>query len=348
MASPQSALSSSSFFPMPDASYQWISASRIVPLGSLTLAYPLRFRHRPGPYIFRRRGSSRIEPPAANVSAPAISPQTSKNTPSAFYHLSGREHPGGNTRAGTLWMSLRQESRGAAAGFWKLGWDAGIRTPIRRSRVCSLTVRRRPNCKLILAPRASGIHPWLVVHWIFNVRNWLRAGLALVACAAGAQAVDWKALQPQGYVSDFAGVIPDSSRAPLEAYCAAVEQSTGAQMALVTIPSLEDEPIEDVANTIFRAWGVGLKGKNEGILMLLAVHDRRSRLEVGYGLEPILPDGLSGSILRQMRPALRQGDYGDAMLAAAETIGNAIAQAKHVTLTASLSRRHRPSASDSI
>src|ERR1035438_1728223 len=97
MASPQSALSSSSFFPMPDASYQWISASRIVPLGSLTLAYPLRFRHRPGPYIFRRRGSSRIEPPAANVSAPAISPQTSKNTPSAFYHLSGREHPGGNT-----------------------------------------------------------------------------------------------------------------------------------------------------------------------------------------------------------------------------------------------------------
>jgi len=180
------------------------------------------------------------------------------------------------------------------------------------------------------------------------MRNWLRAGLALVACAAASQAVDWKTLQPQGYVSDFAGVIPDSNRAPLEAYCAAVEQSTGAQMALVTIPSLEDEPIEDVANTIFRAWGVGQKGKNEGILMLLAVRDRRSRLEVGYGLEPILPDGLSGSILRQMRPALRQNDYGDAMLAAAETIGNAIAQAKHVTVTASLQRRYRPSASDSI
>jgi uncharacterized protein len=93
---------------------------------------------------------------------------------------------------------------------------------------------------------------------------------------------------------------------------------------------------------------VGQKGKNEGILMLLAVNDRRSRVEVGYGLEPILPDGLSGSILRQMRPALRQGDYGDAMLAAAETIGGTIAQAKHVTLTASLPRRNRPSASDSI
>ena len=173
--------------------------------------------------------------------------------------------------------------------------------------------------------------------------------MALVACAVGAQAVDWKALQPQGYVSDFAGVIPDSNRAPLQAYCGAVEQSTGAQMALVVIPSLEGEPIEDVANTIFRAWGVGQKGKNEGILLLLAVQDRRSRLEVGYGLEPILPDGLSGSILRQMRPALRQGDYGDAMLAAAETIGATIAQAKHVTITATLPpRRYRPSASDSI
>jgi uncharacterized protein len=181
------------------------------------------------------------------------------------------------------------------------------------------------------------------------MRNWLRAGLALLACAAAAQAVDWKTLQPQGYVSDFAGVIADSGRAPLEAYCHAVEQSTGVQMALVTIPSLEGEPIEDVANTIFRAWGVGQKGKNEGILMLLAVQDRRNRLEVGYGLEPILPDGLSGSILRQMRPALRQGDYGDAMLAAAETIGATVAQAKHVTITASAPPlRYRPSASGSI
>jgi uncharacterized protein len=181
------------------------------------------------------------------------------------------------------------------------------------------------------------------------MRNWLRAGLALLACAAGAQAVDWKTLQPQGYVSDFAGVLADSNRAPLEAYCHAVEQSTGVQIALVTIQSLEGEPIEDVANTIARAWGVGQKGKNEGILMLLAVQDRRSRLEIGYGLEPILPDGLSGSVLRQMRPALRQGDYGDAMLAAAETLGATIAQAKHVSIAAAApERRYRPSASGSI
>ena len=59
-------------------------------------------------------------------------------------------------------------------------------------------------------------------------------------------------------------------------------------MTLVTIPTLEGEPIDDVANTIYRAWGVGQKGKNEGIMLLLAVNDRRRRLEIGYGLEPIL------------------------------------------------------------
>ncbi len=176
----------------------------------------------------------------------------------------------------------------------------------------------------------------------------LRLGLLLGLCACAGRAVDWKALQPQGYVSDFAGVIDPASKAQLEAYGGIVEQSTGAQMALVTVASLEGEPIEDVANTIFRAWGVGQKGKNEGILLLLSIGDRGSRLEVGYGLEPILPDGLAGSILREMRPALRQGDYGDAMMAAAETIGSAIAKAKNVELQASLPRRTRPAVSDSF
>ena len=176
----------------------------------------------------------------------------------------------------------------------------------------------------------------------------LRCALAVLVCALAAWAVDWKALKPQGYVSDFAGVIDPASKAQLEAYGGIVEQSTGAQMALVTVASLEGEPIEDVANTIFRAWGVGQKGKNEGILLLLSIGDRRSRLEVGYGLEPILPDGLDGSILREMRTALRQGDYGDAMMAAAETIGSAIAKAKNVELQARLPRRTRPSVSDSF
>jgi uncharacterized protein len=178
--------------------------------------------------------------------------------------------------------------------------------------------------------------------------KWLRLGLLAGWCACAGRAVDWKALQPQGYVSDFAGAIDPASKAQLENYAAIVEQSTGAQMALVTVASLEGEPIEDVANALYRAWGVGQKGKNEGILLLLSIGDRRSRLEVGYGLEPILPDGLAGSILREMRTPLRQGDYGDAMMAAAQTVGSAIAKAKNVELRARLPRRTRPAVSDSF
>jgi uncharacterized protein len=180
------------------------------------------------------------------------------------------------------------------------------------------------------------------------MKNWLRVSVLLGLFASAGSAVDWKALKPQGYVSDFAHVIDPASKSQLEAYGATVEQSTGAQMALVTIVTLEGEPIDDVANTIYRAWGVGQKGKNEGVLLLLVIADRRNRLEVGYGLEPILPDGFAGSVLREMRPALRQQSYGEALMAAAETIGAAVAKAKNVTLTAQLPRRIHSSPTDSI
>jgi uncharacterized protein len=187
-----------------------------------------------------------------------------------------------------------------------------------------------------------------VVHWNFNMKKCLRLGLLLGWGVCAAWAVDWKSYKPEGYVSDFAHVIDPATKAQLEAYCGAVEHSTGAQVALVAIPSLEGEPIEDVANALFRAWGVGQKGGNEGIMMLLAVGERRSRLEVGYGLEPILPDGLVGGILREMAPALKEQQYGEAMMAAAQTIGETIAHAKNVALTASLPRTIRPTASNSI
>ena len=180
------------------------------------------------------------------------------------------------------------------------------------------------------------------------MRKLLRTSAALLVFSTLALAVDWKALKPEGYVSDFAHVIDPQSKAALEQYAGRVEQLTGAQMALVTLRTLEGEPIDDVANTIYRAWGVGQKGKNEGILLLLVVGDRRSRLEVGYGLEPILPDGFDGSVLRDMRPALRQGQYGEAMMAAAETIGSTIAKGKNVSLDAQLPRRMRRSTGGSI
>jgi uncharacterized protein len=170
-----------------------------------------------------------------------------------------------------------------------------------------------------------------------------KAIFLLSAAAAAAFCTDFAALKPEGYVSDFAHVLDPSARKELDDYCAQLERSTGAQLALVTIPSLDGEPVEDVANLLFRKWGIGQKGKNEGALLLLAVNDRRSRLEVGYGLEPILPDGSSGSVLRAMRPSLRAGNYSQALADAAREIGGKIAAAKGVQVpgTAPL-RRSKP------
>ena len=162
-----------------------------------------------------------------------------------------------------------------------------------------------------------------------------------LALAALAVAADFAALKPQGYISDYAGVIDPAAKAALEQYCALVEARTGAQIAVLTVPSLEGEPVEDVANDVFRKWGIGQKTTNEGVFLLLATQDRRMRLEVGYGLEPILPDGFSGSVLRAMSPSLRASRYGEAVTAAVQTIGSRIAEAKGVTIEGSLPRATR-------
>jgi uncharacterized protein len=169
----------------------------------------------------------------------------------------------------------------------------------------------------------------------------------LLALALTAAAADFGALKPQGYVSDFARVLSPQARAALNDYCGRVEQATGAQIALVTLPSLDGQPVEDVAELIYRRWGIGSKGKDEGVLVLLAIRDRRSRIEVGYGLEPVIPDGFAGGVLRAMRDALRAGDYASALGEAARTIGEAVAREKNVDIGAApIARRRAPAPQD--
>jgi uncharacterized protein len=164
---------------------------------------------------------------------------------------------------------------------------------------------------------------------------------ASLSFTSSALAVDWKALKPQGYISDFAGVIDAQSRDALDQYAAAVEKSTGAQMAFVILPTLQGEPIEDVANDLFHSWGVGQKNKDNGVMLLLVVRDRRSRLEIGHGLEEVLPDGFDGLLLDNMRPDLRAAQYGHALLTAAQAIGDVIAKAKNTTVAPPEPGRHR-------
>jgi uncharacterized protein len=171
----------------------------------------------------------------------------------------------------------------------------------------------------------------------------------LVSIAAPALAVDWKALKPEGYLSDFAHVVDPQSRAALNSYAERLKQATGAEMAFVTIQSLQGEPIEDVANDLFRAWGIGQKGEDNGALFLLSISERKSRLEVGGGLGGAVPDGMAGLLLDDMRPALRQNQYGPALLNAAVRLGTTIAQSKGVTVPEpSVQYRVRRTSRDSI
>ena len=147
---------------------------------------------------------------------------------------------------------------------------------------------------------------------------------------AGAEQPD--ELKATGYVNDFAGVIDAQTEAQLTALCAELEQKTRAQIAVVTIRSLEGLTVEDFAIQLATRWGVGHKGDDNGVLILLAVEDRKYRIEVGYGLEPILPDGKVGGFGREMVPLLRQGDHGGALLHLTSRIADIIATDRGVTL----------------
>src|SRR5437773_9183514 len=103
----------------------------------------------------------------------------------------------------------------------------------------------------------------------WTVKTLLATCIALWPCCGQ----DITSLKPQGYVSDFARVLDPQTRARIEDYCGQVERVAGAQMALVTIDTLGGKPIEDFANDLFRKWGVGKKGRDEGVMLLLAIKD---------------------------------------------------------------------------
>jgi len=166
----------------------------------------------------------------------------------------------------------------------------------------------------------------------------LCALLVLVAIAP-AFADDISKIVPQGYVTDLAGVIPGETRQRLEALCTELEQKTGAQLAIVTVRSLDDRPVEDYAVDLFKHLGVGAKKQDTGVLLLVAPNDRKYRVEAGYALEPIITDARAGDAGRAMVPLLRQNDYGSAIEVAAWQLAKYIADDKGITLSGTPPRR---------
>jgi len=116
--------------------------------------------------------------------------------------------------------------------------------------------------------------------------------------------------QPEGFVNDFAQLLSPAFRQELETKLQNFEKETGIEIAVVTIESLEGNSLEDYAVRLFEDWRIGKKGADNGLLLLIAEKERQIRIEVGYGLEPIITDGRAGRIIREkMRPAFRQGNY---------------------------------------
>ena len=158
--------------------------------------------------------------------------------------------------------------------------------------------------------------------------------LSFCIAAIAVSAYAAKFPKPEGWVSDYAGVMDAASKEKTAAVIRELEQKTSAEIAVVTVKALEDSTIESYADDLMSAWGVGKKGKDNGILILAAVGDRKARIEVGYGLEGILPDGKTGAILdRYVLPQFKEGNYGEGLYQGTLAVASVIAKDAGVEIT---------------
>ena len=151
--------------------------------------------------------------------------------------------------------------------------------------------------------------------------QWMRAlilGVALLGAGAHATS-QFPALT--GRVVDDAHILTAPAQQSLTQQLAQLEAQNGDQLVVVTVPSLNGESIEDYGVALGRYWGIGQKGKNNGVLLIVAPKERKVRIEVGYGLEGTLTDAVCSQIIQTIiLPQFRQGNMGDGILQGAHAI----------------------------
>ncbi len=153
-------------------------------------------------------------------------------------------------------------------------------------------------------------------------------GLLLESASAGGESP-----KPEGWVTDRAGFLDVTTRNQLERLLTEVERKSGVEIAVVTLPTLGGRSVEEVAVELFQAWGIGKKGKDEGVLLLVARKERKIRIEVGYGLEGTISDGLAGEIIRDtITPRFRQGRFAEGIEAGVQQIVGTVAKQKQISL----------------
>ena len=157
--------------------------------------------------------------------------------------------------------------------------------------------------------------------------------LALISCKAFALQIPPK---PAGYVHDQAGLLSLPVRLQLEQLLEQHDRQTSNQVVVATFPSLENESLEDFSIRLAQAWKPGTAARDNGVILLIFKNERQMRIEVGYGLEGVLTDAVSGQIIRNViRPAFRSGDYDGGITAGVaailKTIGSPVAGADSVS-----------------
>lgn len=152
-----------------------------------------------------------------------------------------------------------------------------------------------------------------------RARSFAHIAIATLTALLVAVGVAYAALtfpQLTGRVVDDAGILSSDTQQRLTALLAEHEQQTGNQVVVVTLKSLEGTSIEDYGYQLGRAWGIGKKGKDNGVLVIVAPNEHKTRIEVGYGLEGTLTDAQSALIIQDvMLPFFRKGDYDSGVLA---------------------------------
>lgn len=144
---------------------------------------------------------------------------------------------------------------------------------------------------------------------------------ALFAAAPGRPAHAQEIPRYSNYVNDYAGVLDRNVVTQLNALLAAVERETTAQIAVAVMSSVEPDTVEGYAVRLFEEWGIGQREEDNGVLLLVAVQDRRMRIEVGYGLEGAIPDAKAGRIIRNnMAPYFKENMYNEGVAAGVEAL----------------------------
>lgn len=161
--------------------------------------------------------------------------------------------------------------------------------------------------------------------------------IVLITSTVSAQSVKFPSYR--GWVNDFARVISPYYEEKISLLAGEVKRKTGAEIAIVTVNNLSGLSVEEYAYRLLEEWGIGTAKDNNGLLLLVAVEERRFRIEVGYGLEGILPDGLAGQIRDDfVLPDLREGDYGRGLYRGMIGVSQVIAKDAGVQV----SERQRP------